>query len=152
MESREQQLEQQLRDLQARVGGTGPVNPAPVMQPQFAPAPPQPQSWGQPNGMQPAMPAMQPMGIQAQPKGLLVAVNIPTPEGDATCYLEFGPEAMANPQAVVMQLLQQGWPVKIWRQSNGGGGGYGGGGGGGYGGGAGGSRFGGGGFNRGRRW
>jgi uncharacterized membrane protein YgcG len=152
MQTREQELEAQLKALQMQHGAPPtmapqPMAPAPMaMQaPQFAPQPQPMQAWGQ------QMPQPMAFGgpqVVAQPRGFLVGVNIPTPEGEATCYLEFGPEACANPQAVVMQLLQQGWPVKVWRPSNGGGGGGYGGGGGGYGGG--GNGFGGGGFRR--RW
>jgi len=73
-------------------------------------------------------------GSMLRPVGLLVSISIPTPNGDVPCYLQLGPEAAANPQGAIQQLMQAGWPVKCWapRQQNGGGG-WGGGGGRGWG-------------------
>lgn len=88
-----------------------------------------------PPGMQAAgMAGMaSPMGGAAgvRPVGLLVSITVPTGNGEVPCYLQFGPEGAANPQAVIQALMQGGWPVKCYppRQQNGWqGGGYGGGG------------------------
>lgn len=109
----------QLRELQAKMNLT--IQPMQAAAPVMAPQAMQPQPMAAMMPMQPA--------AQAGPVGLLVQVSIPTPDGEATCHLQFGPEAAANPQAVIHQLMQAGWPVKVWR-SQGGGGGFGGGGGG----------------------
>jgi hypothetical protein len=117
-----------------QMGQMGPM-PGPMMQPG-------PMGTGPMMGMQPG--PMQAPGAS----GLLIPITIPTPEGEATCYLQFGPEAAANPGAVIMGLMQAGWPVKVWRPKQNGYGG--GGGGGGYGGGGGGYNRGGGYGGRGR--
>jgi uncharacterized membrane protein YgcG len=72
----------------------------------------------------------------------MVPVTVETSQGEATCYVLFGPEAMRDPKACMNALEDANWKVKVWRKSNesGGGGGNnwrgggGGGGGGGYGG------------------
>lgn len=78
-------------------------------------------------GMAPPMmgPPMQPAAGGVRAVGLLVSITIPTPAGEVPCYLQLGPEAAANPQLAVQQLMQAGWPVKCWqpRQQNGWGGG-----------------------------
>jgi len=53
--------------------------------------------------------------------------------GEVPCYLQLGPEAAANPQMAIQQLMQAGWPVKCWQpRPPAGGGGWNGGGQGGY--------------------
>lgn len=77
-------------------------------------------------------PVVSPGGGGVRPVGLLVSMTVPTPAGEVPCYLQLGPEAAANPQMAIQQLMQAGWPVKCWqpRQQNGGwGNGYQGGGG-----------------------
>lgn len=74
-------------------------------------------------------PVISPGGGGVRPMGLLVSVTVPTPNGEVPCYLQLGPEAAANPQMAVQQLMQAGWPVKCYppRNQNGWGGGQGGG-------------------------
>lgn len=107
---------------------------------------PQPREFSAPPMQAPPMqmcapgPVMSPGGGGVRPMGLLVSITIPTPNGEVPCYLQLGPEAAANPQMAIQQLMQAGWPVKCWQprqqQQNGwggGGGGYQGGGGRGWG-------------------
>jgi len=109
----------QLKELQARMAG--PTPPGPMMP--MAPAP---------GPMMQQGPAMQPgpsAGAWPQVLGVLVPVSIPTQEGEVTVQVQLGPEAAANPQQAVMQLLQAGWPVRVYRpRPSGGFNGYGGGG------------------------
>lgn len=73
-------------------------------------------------------PVLSPGGGGVRPVGLLVSITVPTPNGEVPCYLQFGPEAAANPQGAIQQLMQAGWPVKCWApRQNGGGWGQGGG-------------------------
>lgn len=51
----------------------------------------------------------------AAPTGLLVPLTIPTPQGDVSAYLQLGPDAAANPQAVIAHLAAQGWPVRVYQ-------------------------------------
>lgn len=95
--------------------------------PQAAPfAQPGPQPFAQP------MPGGQPPGMfggQIQPTGLLLPLSFQTQAGQVSAYLQLPAEALANPQAVVAQLIAAGWPIRIYQGNNGGGGGGGGGGG-----------------------
>lgn len=104
-----------------------------------------------------------PMGSDAGPTGVLVPIQLGAPDGSTvSMYLQFGPAAASNPQAIMSllgSLAAAGVPLKLWRpKQEGWGGGHGGGGGGyngggyqrngnGYGGGGGGGWGGGG-----RRW
>ena len=73
-------------------------------------------------------------GATIQPTGLLVAVNIPTPEGQVSGYLQLPQSALANPGAAIAQLQAAGWPLRTYQRRDAGGNGYGNGGsfGGGY--------------------
>lgn len=53
------------------------------------------------------------------PTGLLVPLTIPTPAGDVSAYLQLGPDAAANPQAVIAHLAAQGWPIRAYDRSQG---------------------------------
>lgn len=126
---------QQLKAMQEQLNAMRPPQPGAAPVPMqmggvsFGPGPgPMGPMMGQPMGAPNfGGPGMTP----AQPTGLLVAISVPTPQGEVTCHLQFGGDAAANPQAVIMSLMQQGWPVKAY-QRNGGGGWGGGGGGGGF--------------------
>lgn len=97
--------------------------------------------WQQPQMQLSAMPAV---------NGVAVPLKLQTPIGDVRVYLQLGPEAAANPQALqsaIQALANAGLPVDAWQPRDSGGGGNGwGGNGGGYGGNRGGY---GGGYNRG---
>lgn len=98
-----------------------------IPSPMQAPAMQMPPTAGPP--MMAPGPVMSPGGGGVRPMGLLVSITIPTPNGEVPCYLQLGPEAAANPQAAIQQLMQAGWPVKCWQprqQQNGWGGGGGG--------------------------
>lgn len=62
-----------------------------------------------------------------QPTGLLVAVTIPTAQGDVSGYLQLPPQALQNPAAVIGQLQAAGWPLRTYARRENGYGGYGGG-------------------------
>ncbi|MER2514401.1 MAG: hypothetical protein ABTQ25_18635 [Nitrosomonas ureae] len=97
--------------------------------------------WQQPQMQLSAMPAV---------NGVAVPLKLQTPIGDVRVYLQLGPEAAANPQALqsaIQALANAGLPVDAWQPRNqDGGNGWGGNGNGGYGGNRGGY---GGGYNRG---
>lgn len=97
--------------------------------------------WQQPQMQLSAMPAV---------NGVAVPLKLQTPIGDVRVYLQLGPEAAANPQALqsaIQALANAGLPVDAWQpRDSGGGNGWGGNGGGGYSGNRGGY---GGGYNRG---
>lgn len=98
--------------------------------------------WQQPQMQLSAMPVV---------SGVAVPLKIQTPIGDVRVYLQIGPEATANPQALqsaIQALANAGLPIDAWQPRDGGGGnGWGNNGGGGYGGNR--SGYGGGGYNRG---
>ena len=55
----------------------------------------------------------------AAPTGLLVPLTIPTQAGDVSAYLQLGPDAAANPQAVIAHLAAQGWPIRSYDRARG---------------------------------
>ena len=55
----------------------------------------------------------------AAPTGLLVPLTIPTPQGDVSAYLQLGPDAAENPQAVIAHLAAQGWPIRSYKREQG---------------------------------
>lgn len=93
--------------------------------------------WQQPQMQLSAMPAV---------NGVAIPLKIKTPIGDVRVYLQLGPEAAANPQALqsaIQALANAGLPIDAWQPRDNGGGGNG------WGNNGGGGGYGGGGFNRG---
>lgn len=95
-----------------------PMQPAPMMMPQ-APGP----------MMAPPMFAPQPMQMPALPQatGVAVQIEVETPSGKATAFLNYGPE-WASSSAAMKQLIgalqMAGFPVKAWVPKGGRGGGW----------------------------
>lgn len=132
---------EQIAELRARLAAAvsnvqGPMQPAtaPVTMPNFN----QPSAGPMPNFGQPGVFGQPPAGLSpsAGSLGLLVPVSIPTPLGEVTAMVQFGPEYAGSGQAaqqLIQQLMQMGWPVKAWQpKPQGGFGGRGGGGRGGW--------------------
>lgn len=71
-------------------------------------------AWAQPLTPGPGQPPM--FGAAVAPIGLLVALTIPTPQGELAAYLQLPASALANPQAAIAQLQAAGWPLRIYNR------------------------------------
>lgn len=72
-------------------------------------------------------------GPTPQPTGVSIRVSIPIGNGaEVPGYVHFGPEVIPNVSTIVQQLLQAGWPIRVYEPRSpswgGGGGGFNGGG------------------------
>lgn len=102
------QLTQLLRQAQPGATATGPAmpgGPGPGWQP---PAP----------AFATAAPPQFFTGSAVAPVGLLVAINIPMPDGELAGYVQLPPAALTNPQAAIAQLAAAGWPLRIYGGGN----------------------------------
>lgn len=71
-------------------------------------------TWGQPPSVAPGQPPV--FGGAVTPTGLLIALTIPTPQGDVSAYLQLPAAALTNPQQTIAQLQAAGWPLRIFNR------------------------------------
>jgi hypothetical protein len=58
-------------------------------------------------------------GPAVQPTGLLVAVNLPMPDGsEVSGYLQLPATALADPRGAIAALVAAGWPLRTYQPRN----------------------------------